>query len=118
MVANLTDDDIWHLNRGGHDPQKIYAAYAAAMETQGKPTVILGDTMGDLKKFYALAAVVFVGRSLVPMGGSDMMEPTALGKCTLFGPHTFNFRQTVEALLKGHGAIQVTDEHIPGKSTG
>ena len=78
--------------------------------TTGKPTVILGDTMGDLKKFYALAAVVFVGRSLVPMGGSDMMEPTALGKCTLFGPHTFNFRQTVEALLKGHGAIQVTDE--------
>ena len=78
--------------------------------TTGKPTVILGDTMGDLKKFYALATVVFVGRSLVPMGGSDMMEPTALGKCTLFGPHTFNFRQTVEALLKGHGAIQVTDE--------
>ncbi|MDH4203221.1 MAG: 3-deoxy-D-manno-octulosonic acid transferase [Phycisphaerae bacterium] len=79
-------------------------------ETTGKPTVILGDTMGDLKKFYALATVVFVGRTLVPMGGSDMMEPTALGKCTLFGPHTFNFKQTVDALLKGRGAIQVTDE--------
>lgn len=78
--------------------------------TAGKPTVILGDTMGDLKKFYALATVVFVGRSMVPMGGSDMMEPTALGKCTLFGPHTFNFKQTVDALLKGRGAIQVTDE--------
>jgi 3-deoxy-D-manno-octulosonic-acid transferase len=78
--------------------------------TTGRPTVILGDTMGDLKKFYALATVVFVGRTLVPMGGSDMMEPTALGKCTLFGPHTFNFKQTVEVLLKGRGAIQVTDE--------
>jgi 3-deoxy-D-manno-octulosonic-acid transferase len=66
--------------------------------------------MGDLKKFYALATVVFVGRTIVPMGGSDMMEPTALGKCTLFGPHTFNFKQTVEVLLKGRGAIQVTDE--------
>lgn len=76
----------------------------------GKPTVILGDTMGDLKKFYSLATVVFVGRTLVPMGGSDMMEPTALGKCTLFGPHTFNFKQTVEALRTGQGAIEVTDQ--------
>jgi 3-deoxy-D-manno-octulosonic-acid transferase len=71
--------------------------------------VILGDTMGDLKKFYAAATVVFVGRTLVPMGGSDMMEPTALGKCTLLGPHTFNFKQTVEVLLAGEGAIQVAD---------
>ncbi|MBN2377128.1 MAG: 3-deoxy-D-manno-octulosonic acid transferase [Sedimentisphaerales bacterium] len=77
----------------------------------GKPTVILGDTMGDLKKFYALATVVFVGRSLVPMGGSDMMEPTGLGKCTLFGPETFNFKQTVEVLLAGNGAIEVADEN-------
>ncbi len=71
--------------------------------------VILGDTMGDLRKFYALATIIFVGRSLVPMGGSDMMEAAALGKCTLFGPHTFNFRQTVEVLLQGQGAIQVMD---------
>ncbi len=72
--------------------------------------VILGDTMGDLRKFYSLAHIIFVGRSLVPMGGSDMMEAAALGKCTLFGPHTFNFRQTVDALLAGQGAIQVADQ--------
>jgi 3-deoxy-D-manno-octulosonic-acid transferase len=65
--------------------------------------------MGDLRKFYSLATVIFVGRSLVPMGGSDMMEATALGKCTLFGPHAFNFRQTVEVLLHGQGALQVMD---------
>jgi 3-deoxy-D-manno-octulosonic-acid transferase len=91
-----------------------FVRYSALKEndtiTTGKPTVILGDTMGDLKKFYALAAVVFVGRSLVPMGGSDMMEPTALGKCTLFGLHSFNFKQTVEVLLKGHGALEASDE--------
>jgi 3-deoxy-D-manno-octulosonic-acid transferase len=74
-----------------------------------REAVILGDTMGDLRKFYSLATVIFVGRSLVPMGGSDMMEAAALGKCTLFGPHTFNFRQTVEVLLQGQGAIQVQD---------
>jgi 3-deoxy-D-manno-octulosonic-acid transferase len=91
-----------------------FVRYSALKEndliTTGKPTVILGDTMGDLKKFYALATVVFVGRTLTPMGGSDMMEPTALGKCTLFGPHTFNFKQTVEVLLAGHGAMEATDE--------
>jgi 3-deoxy-D-manno-octulosonic-acid transferase len=74
-----------------------------------KPAVILGDTMGDLRKFYCLATIIFVGRSLVPMGGSDMIEATALGKCTMFGPHTFNFRQTVEVLLAGNGAIVVND---------
>jgi 3-deoxy-D-manno-octulosonic-acid transferase len=44
------------------------------------------------------------------MGGSDMMEAAALGKCTLFGPHAFNFRQTVDALIKDEGAILVKDE--------
>lgn len=73
-------------------------------------SVILGDTMGDLRKFYSLASVIFVGRSLVPMGGSDMMEAAALGKCTIFGPHAFNFKQAVEDLLKNNGAIMVKDK--------
>ncbi|MHC4309365.1 MAG: 3-deoxy-D-manno-octulosonic acid transferase, partial [Planctomycetota bacterium] len=75
-----------------------------------KNPVILGDTMGDLRKFYSLSTIIFVGRSLVPMGGSDMMEAAALGKPTLFGPHAFNFRQTVDALLKDEGAVMVKDE--------
>ncbi|OHB84833.1 MAG: hypothetical protein A2Z38_02540 [Planctomycetes bacterium RBG_19FT_COMBO_48_8] len=74
-----------------------------------RPAVILGDTMGDLRKFYCLATIIFVGRSLVPMGGSDMMEAAALGKCTIFGPHAFNFRQTVDSLLAGNGAVMVND---------
>lgn len=45
MVANMTDDDIWRLNRGGHDPHKVYAAYAAAIKHQGQPTVILAKTV-------------------------------------------------------------------------
>jgi len=68
-----------------------------------KQAVILGDTMGDL-----------VGRSLVAMGGSDMMEAAALGKCTMFGPHAFNFRQTVDALLCDNGAIMVKDKEELG----
>jgi len=45
MVSNLSDDDIWRLNRGGHDPHKIFAAYASAMKHTGQPTVILAKTI-------------------------------------------------------------------------
>jgi pyruvate dehydrogenase E1 component len=45
MVANMSDDEIWRLNRGGHDPQKVYAAYAAAVSHKGQPTVILAKTV-------------------------------------------------------------------------
>ncbi|HNS57741.1 MAG TPA: pyruvate dehydrogenase (acetyl-transferring), homodimeric type, partial [Nitrosomonas europaea] len=45
MVANMSDDDIWRLNRGGHDPHKVYAAYSTAMKHTGQPTVILAKTI-------------------------------------------------------------------------
>ncbi len=45
MVANMSDDDIWRLNRGGHDPYKVYAAYAEAVKHKGQPTVILAKTI-------------------------------------------------------------------------
>ena len=45
MVSRMTDQDIWRLNRGGHDPHKVYAAYAAAMKHTGQPTVILAKTV-------------------------------------------------------------------------
>jgi len=45
MVANMSDEDIWYLNRGGHDARKVYAAYDAAVHTRGQPTVILAKTV-------------------------------------------------------------------------
>src|SRR5438552_5861 len=45
MVANMSDEEIWRLNRGGHDPRKVYAAYAAAAAHNGQPTVILAKTV-------------------------------------------------------------------------
>jgi len=45
MVANMSDEEVWRLNRGGHDPLKMYAAYDAAMKTEGKPTIILAKTV-------------------------------------------------------------------------
>lgn len=69
--------------------------------------VFLGDTMGELRKFYALADIVFVGRSLVPLGGSDPMEVAALGKPILVGPHMDNFLQPVQALRDAGGLKSV-----------
>jgi len=97
------------INEGGFEFVRYSRIKGGQSTVADKPAIVLGDTMGDLTKFYSLAAVVFVGRSLAPMGGSDMMESAALGKCTIFGPHTFNFKQTVNVLLKGEGAIKIND---------
>ncbi len=71
--------------------------------------VILLDTVGDLPVVYALGTLVFVGGSLIPHGGQNMMEPAAHGKPVLFGLHTFNFREDVAILLEHEAAIQVSD---------
>ncbi len=76
----------------------------------GKPSgaaVFLGDTMGELRKFYSLADVVFVGRSLVPMGGSDLMEVAGLAKAMCFGPHVSNFADVAQKLVAVGAAVQV-----------
>ncbi len=102
LVADLIRDKGFEFVR--------YSEIKSDASKSKRENVILGDTMGDLRKFYSLATVIFVGRSLVPMGGSDMMEAAALGKCTIFGPHAFNFKQTVDDLLKGNGAILVRNK--------
>ncbi|MCL6582860.1 MAG: 3-deoxy-D-manno-octulosonic acid transferase [bacterium] len=65
--------------------------------------LIILDTIGELSKMYSLATVVFVGGSLVPVGGHNLLEPATYGKPVLFGPYIDNFRQISE-LLKGCGA--------------
>ena len=98
------------ISEAGFDFVRYSSVKDSSVSESGKEAVILGDTMGDLRKFYSLATIIFVGRSLVPMGGSDMAEAAALGKCIIFGPHAFNFKQTVDALLAEDGAIMVKDE--------
>jgi len=71
--------------------------------------VILLDTVGELASLYAAADVVFVGGSLVPVGGHNMIEPALLGKAVVFGPHVENFREAATLLLEAGGAIQVRD---------
>ncbi|RMH93201.1 pyruvate dehydrogenase (acetyl-transferring), homodimeric type [Lysobacter pythonis] len=71
MVASLSDSDIWRLNRGGHDPHKVYAAYAAAMEQKGMPTVILAKTV----KGYGMGGA---GESLNPTHQTKKLDNDAV----------------------------------------
>ncbi|MFQ5964027.1 MAG: 3-deoxy-D-manno-octulosonic acid transferase [Candidatus Scalinduaceae bacterium] len=75
-----------------------------------KKEVILIDTVGDLGKIYSLSSFVFVGKSLVPFGGQNMMEPAGLGKPVIFGPHVFNFKEEVDLLLRNEAAKMVESE--------
>lgn len=71
--------------------------------------VVLVDTIGQLQRFYAACDLAFVGGSLIPHGGQNMLEPAAQGKATVFGPHTTNFRRDVELLLAADAVVQVLD---------
>jgi len=71
--------------------------------------VLLGDTMGELMFLYALADVALVGGSLIKHGGHNMLEPIALAKPTLTGPHYFNFLEIAEQLLAAGGLQTVAD---------
>jgi 3-deoxy-D-manno-octulosonic-acid transferase len=71
--------------------------------------VIILDTVGELAQLYGLAEVVFVGGSLVPVGGHNVLEPAMRGKPVLFGPHTSNFREGAELLQRGGGGLVVKD---------
>jgi 3-deoxy-D-manno-octulosonic-acid transferase len=72
--------------------------------------VVIIDTVGELAGIYAVADAVFVGGSLVPAGGHNMLEPALRRKVALFGPHVANFRDSADLLLAAGGAIQVRDE--------
>ncbi len=71
--------------------------------------VILLDTIGDLIKAYTIATITFVGGSLVPEGGQNIMEPASLGKPVLFGPWMESFFETAELLKRTGGAQEVKD---------
>ncbi len=70
------------------------------------------DTIGELREIYALAALVFVGGSLIPYGGHNLLEPLGLGKRTVTGPHAFHFQSVLENL--GEWIDRVTPEELPG----
>lgn len=78
--------------------------------------VLLVDTLGELSSLYPYGDVVFVGGSLVPMGGQNMLEPALCGKPLLFGPHVENFREAARILTEGGGALIVKNSDELGQT--
>lgn len=87
------------------------SARLAAGATEPIPPghVLLVDTIGELGRLYSAADVVFVGGSLIPHGGQNILEPVVLGKPTVFGPSWENFKEPVERLLRAEGVREVRD---------
>lgn len=71
--------------------------------------VILLDTIGELAKLYRRGTIIFIGGSLVPVGGHNVLEPAVYKKPVLFGPHMDNFSAIAKTLIEHNGAIQVQD---------
>ncbi len=69
--------------------------------------VLVIDTMGELPLFYGTADIAFVGGSLVPRGGHNLLEPAALGRAVIIGPHYFNFSEISRQFLEAGAAVQI-----------
>jgi 3-deoxy-D-manno-octulosonic-acid transferase len=82
---------------------------SALAQEQADAAVLLGDSMGEMMAYLAAAQIVFVGGSLVPVGGHNVLEPAAIGRPVLFGPHMHNFLPARELLLAAEVAREVTD---------
>ncbi len=80
---------------------------ATTQRRPGELECLLVNTTGELRCFYKQATVVFVGKSLTASGGQNPIEPAALGKATVFGPHMENFRDVTQTLLAHDAALQV-----------
>ena len=85
------------------------ARLGGATGPRGDRDVLLVDTLGQLGRLYGLAATAFVGGSLVPTGGHNVLEPAALGVPVLFGPHTQDFAEPARALARAGGGFRVTN---------
>lgn len=70
---------------------------------------VLGDSMGEMFTYYACCDVAFIGGSLLPLGGQNLIEACSMGKPVLIGPHTFNFEQVTEMAIAAGAALRVQD---------
>ncbi len=108
-----------HFERGkdaGRDiaAQGLKVAYRSEISIQtslapGSVDCLVVNTTGELKHFYRHATVIFVGKSLAAEGGQNPLEPCAMGKPVVFGPHMQNFEAIAAALIRGGGAVQVAN---------
>jgi len=92
-------------------PMRVTLASEVVRQLPGESDAdcIILDTTGDLHRWYAIATIVFMGKSLTARGGQNPVEPIIAGKPVVFGPHMENFATLAKALVLKKGAIQVPD---------
>lgn len=97
VASLLTQRGIRFQRRSGNCP--------IAADTQ----VVLGDSMGEMFAYYAACDIAFIGGSLLPFGGQNLIEACAVGKPVLIGPHTYNFTQASQLAVEQGAAVRVQD---------
>ena len=88
---------------------QVRLASEAASQSETNPDCVLLDRTGELQRWYGIATVVFMGKSLTAQGGQNPVEPIIVGKPVIFGPHMENFATLAKTLVSKDGAIQVSD---------
>lgn len=84
---------------------------SSALEACRSASVVLGDTLGEMPWYYAVASVAIVGGSFAPLGGQNFIEACAVGTPVIFGPHTFNFTQAALDAIDAGAAVRVGNAH-------
>jgi 3-deoxy-D-manno-octulosonic-acid transferase len=90
-------------------PLEVRLSSEAETHRNSKPDCVLLDRTGELKRWYGIATVVFMGKSLTAHGGQNPVEPIIAGVPVIFGPHMENFATLARALIAKNGAIEVSD---------
>jgi len=85
------------------------SAQGVARALPANVTVLLGDSMGELGAYYAASDLAFIGGSLLPLGGQNLIEACGVGVPVLIGPHVFNFTQATADAVAAGAAVQVQD---------
>jgi 3-deoxy-D-manno-octulosonic-acid transferase len=93
-----------------HEGWKTTRRTELAIDVEPRADIVVVDTIGELATLYQIATVVFVGGSLVPTGGHNVLEPAVFGRPIVFGPHMENFREIAEAFVSAGAAVQLGHE--------
>jgi 3-deoxy-D-manno-octulosonic-acid transferase len=101
-------DDVARMSR--EEGLKTALRTELAIDAEPRADVVILDTIGELATVYQIATVVFVGGSLVPTGGHNILEPAVFGKPIVFGPHMENFAEIAAAFVSNGAAMQVRFE--------
>ncbi|MGH8632540.1 MAG: glycosyltransferase, partial [Burkholderiales bacterium] len=95
-----------------------YQRRSANAVTAPGTRVVLGDSMGEMFAYYAACDVAFIGGSLLPLGGQNLIEACAVGKPVLIGPSTYNFAEAAELAMRAGAVIQVPDPAALAREAG